>query len=249
GMMVFDKIETALEVAQELQERGITPAALEFEVCAPEATRAAADYHKELYVKDAEMAIICEVDGNPASVAWEYGQVQEVARRYARAWRGADDPPGVKILWEAIDAIETFSSKVREGAKRSPGGEDICVKIDRLPAVLREMQAIARDNGIGIVNFGHLGQGNIHSGLLVHMDDPAETEGARRTIEAIHRLALRERGATTAEHGVGLVRVPYMVEEHGRALDYMAAVKRVFDPHGILNPGKIWPLPDAPARG
>lgn len=194
------------------------------------------------------MAVLCEVDGNQAGVAREYEQVQEVAQEYARAWQGATDPEGVKELWEALDAIETFNSRARKGARRSPGGEDICVKLERVPAVLREMQAIARRNGIGMVNFGHLGEGNIHSGLLVRMNDLKELEGARRTMDEVHQLALREGGSTTGEHGVGLARTPYMAREHGEGLHWMAEVKKAMDPHGIMNPGKIWPLLETAAR-
>lgn len=99
AVMIFERSEDALAANQELQKRGVIPAAMEFELCGAEATRAAAEHHDELYAPGAEMAVLCEVDGNPAGVAWEYERVQEVAKAYARAWRGASDPKGVKRLW------------------------------------------------------------------------------------------------------------------------------------------------------
>lgn len=241
-VMIFDSAETAQKASEEIVNKGVIPAAMEFVYCAPEATRAVEAFHNSLYVPGAEIEIICEVDGNEASVAWEYSILQEIAKKYSQTWAGSDEPQGIHELWEINDNIEGASASIREGAKRIAAGEDVCVTLEKLPKVLREMQSIAKQNGIGILNFGHWAKGHIHSGLLVKVDDPKEVDAASRTADEIHRLVLKEGGATTAEHGTGYVRVPYMAEEHENALDWMIKVKEVLDPHQILNPGKIFPL-------
>ncbi|KUO63016.1 MAG: hypothetical protein APF84_10845 [Gracilibacter sp. BRH_c7a] len=241
-VMIFDKAETAQKASQEIESRGVVPAAMEFVYCAPEATRAAASFYEELYVPGAEIEIICEVDGNEESVTWEYTKLQEVAKEYAQASRGSNEPHGIHELWEINDNIEGFSASIREGAKRIAASEDVCVKLEKLPKILREIQLIAKQNGIGIVNFGHWAKGHIHSGLLAKVEDPGEVDAAFRTADEIHRLVLQEGGATTAEHGVGFVRAPYMLEEHENGLDWMVKIKEALDPFHILNPGKICPL-------
>ncbi len=241
-VMIFDTAETAQAASQEIERRGVVPAAMEFVYCAPEATRAAASFHEDLYVPKAEIEIICEVDGNEDSVAWEYARLQEVAKEYAQAWHGSSESHGIHELWEINDNIEGFSASIRDGAKRIAASEDVCVKLEKLPNVLREIQSIAKQNGIGIVNFGHWAKGHIHSGLLVKVEDEKEVEAAFRTADEIHRLVLQEGGATTAEHGVGFVRAPYMLEEHANGLGWMVKIKEALDPYQILNPGKILPL-------
>lgn len=244
-VMIFDTAEEAQQASKEIESLGVRPAAMEFVYCTPEATRAGAEFYEHLYVPDAEIEIICEVDGNEDSVAWEYARLQEVAQKYAKAWQGENDSHGIHMLWEVNDEIEGLSASIREGAKRIAASEDVCVTLEKLPRVLREIQQIAKQNGIGVINFGHWAKGHIHSGLLVKVEDEKEREAAFRTADEIHRLVLREGGSTTAEHGTGYVRSQYMSEEHGNGLDWMIKIKDILDPYHILNPGKICPLKDS----
>jgi glycolate oxidase len=75
-----------------------------------------------------------------------------------------------------------------------------------------------------------------------HLINPLDEDEVRRVLEvanAIHELALEMGGTVTGEHGVGLVRAPYMAAEHGEALEVMRQIKRALDPQDIMNPGKI----------
>lgn len=241
-VMVFDTAEKALSASLEVGKRGVVPVAMEFVYCAPESTRVGAEFNRDIYVPGAEIEIIVEVDGNEDSVAWEYAKLQEVAKEYAIKWTSANDSHGLHELWEINDGVETVSAKIREGAKRISAGEDICVKLEKLPKVLRAVQAIAKENGIGVLNFGHWAKGHIHSGLLVKVEDDKEVEAAVKVADEIHRLAIVEGGSTTGEHGTGYLRAPYMAEEHANAFDWMIKIKKAIDPYKILNPGKIFPL-------
>ena len=91
-----------------------------------------------------------------------------------------------------------------------------------------------------MIFYGHFGDGNVHSAILI---DPSDTDEVRRADELadrLHRLAIEVGGTVTGEHGTGAVRQPYMRAEHGDALDVMRRVKTALDPKGILNPGKIF---------
>jgi D-lactate dehydrogenase (cytochrome) len=85
-----------------------------------------------------------------------------------------------------------------------------------------------------------VGDGNFHCAILADPEDPREVEEAERLNGRIVARALRMDGTCTGEHGVGLHKMDFLLEEHGpEAIDLMARIKRAFDPNDILNPGKI----------
>ena len=88
---------------------------------------------------------------------------------------------------------------------------------------------------------GHVGDGNFHAVLLVDADDPAEMEEAEKLNDEIVRLALAMDGTCTGEHGVGLHKMGFLVEEAGDdAIDVMRRIKHALDPDNVMNPGKIF---------
>ena len=85
-----------------------------------------------------------------------------------------------------------------------------------------------------------MGDGNFHCAILAHADDPREVEEAERLNNRIVERALAMDGTCTGEHGVGMHKMGFLLEEHGAdALELMARLKRAFDPLNLLNPGKI----------
>jgi D-lactate dehydrogenase (cytochrome) len=86
---------------------------------------------------------------------------------------------------------------------------------------------------------GHAGDGNIH--VEISFDDEESYQKALRMNGLVVQKALELGGTATGEHGVGIGKQRYMAKEHGAALDVMRSIKQVFDPNGILNPGKIFP--------
>ena len=117
---------------------------------------------------------------------------------------------------------------------------DPCVPIAALPAAIRETERLLRAHDLHAPIVGHVGDGNFH--LLFHA--PPGDEATWGTIDvvsdALIRFALARGGTCTGEHGVGLRKGKYLRAEHGDALDVMRAVKDLFDPEGLLNPGKIF---------
>ena len=131
-----------------------------------------------------------------------------------------------------------------ESAVRSHPGEsfvivDVAVPISRYPALVAHVQhTLASEDKLGYL-LGHAGDGNLH--VLLPFRDPRTYREALALNEKIVLQALELEGTVTGEHGVGIGKARYMVREHGPALDLMRAVKQMFDPNGILNPGKIFP--------
>jgi glycolate oxidase len=187
----------------------------------------------------AEAMLLFEVDGNPPGVEYDARKLSEVVRPFATAVDWSNEPKRIAALWEARSVVGAAASMLRPGAFRAYCGEDLCVPISKVPATLKAIEAIGRKYDIPVATYGHIGGGGMHPG---HLIDPFNADEVRRVLQvanAIHELALEMGGTVTGEHGVGLVRAPYMAKEHGEALDVMCRIKRALDPKDIMNPGKI----------
>lgn len=126
--------------------------------------------------------------------------------------------------------------------------EDVVVPVSRLPELIAGVDALSLRHGIPIVCFGHAGNGNIHVNLLYDPANPTQARAAPACLDAVFDLVLRLDGTLSGEHGIGLAKRDWMP----RALDattlaLMRAVKSQFDPHALLNPGKLLP-PGEPRR-
>ncbi len=112
--------------------------------------------------------------------------------------------------------------------------------LSNLPEAVATALADCEAHGLEAYLIGHVGDGNFH--LTVFLDaDGSQDETAEAVVHRMVRHALALGGTSTGEHGVGLRKLAYMEEEHGASLDLMRAIKRAFDPSGILNPGKKLP--------
>jgi glycolate oxidase len=107
--------------------------------------------------------------------------------------------------------------------------------------MLGRIEAAARRHDTVIANVAHVGDGNLHPLLITPLDDDGARRRAQAAFEDIINDALRLGGTVTGEHGVGLLKRPGLVKELSPAvLDMHRAVKNALDPHGILNPGKVF---------
>jgi len=126
--------------------------------------------------------------------------------------------------------------------------QDAVVPRSRLPEIMREVQAIGARHRLVIANVFHAGDGNLHPMILYNDLEPGERERAMAANDELLRACLAMGGSVTGEHGVGLDKASSMPLQFGAAdLNFMARFRRVFDPDGIMNPGKL--LPSHPACG
>ena len=116
------------------------------------------------------------------------------------------------------------------------------VPIAKVPEALEGFREIASRSGQKIICFGHAGDGNIHVNVMTDKSDPERLRRAEEAIEEVFRLVLALGGTISGEHGVGLTKLPYIgMELNDVELNLLKKIKSVFDPKGILNPGKIFP--------
>jgi D-lactate dehydrogenase (cytochrome) len=125
----------------------------------------------------------------------------------------------------------------------------VCVPISDLPDALSHARETIAENGFDGAILGHVGDGNYHAVFPVDVEDEEEMGRAERVSGQIVRYALQRGGTCTGEHGIGSGKIGYLEEEHGDSLPFMRGIKRLADPKGIMNPGKVFAERAWPASG
>jgi D-lactate dehydrogenase (cytochrome) len=187
---------------------------------------------------DEAPSLFVELAGAPAAVESDLEALVELAAD-ATAFEAERDPTARTRLWHARH--NAFHAAVAEAPGRVHYATDVCVPVSHLPAALAHARAELDRAGVPSGVVAHAGDGNYHVLFMLDPDDPSELERARALNGAIVDWALDHGGTCTGEHGVGLGKTAYLEREHGDLVELMRGVKAVFDPNGIMNPGKLLP--------
>ncbi|MEX3954567.1 FAD-linked oxidase C-terminal domain-containing protein [Trinickia sp. EG282A] len=181
-----------------------------------------------------------EFHGTDASVAEQAERVQEIAAEHAGsgfAW--ATRPEERSRLWNARHNAYFAMLQLKPGSRAL--STDVCVPISRLAECVVETEEDLRGSPLPCPIVGHVGDGNFHICMLIDPAKPAELAEAERLNRRVVERALRMDGTCTGEHGVGLHKMGFLVDEHGAdAIGVMRAVKHALDPRNLMNPGKIF---------
>jgi D-lactate dehydrogenase len=237
----YTHVHAAAAAVSAIMAQPITPCALEImDGAAIETVRRYTDLPLP---EGAGALLMIEVDGPAACIEAAAEAVAEAARGPGLVeLRLAGDAQEVAALWKARRSL---SPALRHIAPKKIN-EDVVVPVSRMGELIEGLTALSRRSGIQIVNFGHAGNGNIHVNLLVDPDRGDDLARAHTCLEAVFDLVLALGGTLSGEHGVGLEKRDYVGREIDPAtLGLMRAIKRQFDPNGILNLGKGLPAEDA----
>lgn len=197
--------------------------------------------HSKLTLREGAM-LLMEFHGSPDSVKEQVQTVQDIAAEFGgAAFEWAETPEERTRLWTARHNAYFAGVQSRPGCKAIT--TDACVPISHLADALLDSVTEAQEAGIPYFLVGHVGDGNFHMGYLIDPNLPAERDLAEKLNHQLVARALKLGGTCTGEHGVGLHKQGFLVEETGvGAVDMMRTIKRALDPHNILNPGKIFAL-------
>ena len=189
-----------------------------------------------------EPLLLMEFHGSPAGVKEQAETVQEIASEFGgNAFEWADTPEERTRLWTARHNAYFAAIQSRPGCRAI--STDTCVPISRLADCLLASVAEVDASGIPYFLVGHVGDGNFHFGYLIDPNDAEERAQAEALNHALVARAIALEGTCTGEHGVGLHKMGFLVDETGiGAVDMMRTIKRALDPQNILNPGKIFTL-------
>jgi D-lactate dehydrogenase (cytochrome) len=235
GVCPFPSVEAACNATIATIQTGIPVARIEL---LDELQVKACNAYSKLTLPEQPMLFL-EFHGSQASVAEQSEQFGEIARELGGGpFDWATKPEDRTRLWQARHDAYWAARGLRPGA--SAVATDVCVPISRLADCLTATQEDIAATRLVAPILGHVGDGNFHLTLLIDLADRDEVARAEGLSARLVERALAMEGTCTGEHGVGQGKMKYLLAEHGEpALAAMRALKQVFDPRGIMNPGKI----------
>jgi D-lactate dehydrogenase (cytochrome) len=183
--------------------------------------------------------LLFEFHGSEHGVQEQTELVQELAAEFdAIGFEWATRPEDRSRLWAARHNAYFALLQLRPGCRAI--STDCCVPISRLAECILETKADCEKNGLIYSIIGHVGDGNFHVQMLVDPHDKADIDKAECINSRMVARAIAMDGTCTGEHGVGLHKMDFLIQEHGAdAIDVMRAIKHALDPGNIMNPGKI----------
>jgi glycolate oxidase len=236
----FDKVEDGSQAVSDIISAGIVPAALEMmDKTAIEGVEAAA--FPVGHPRDIEAVLLIEVDGIAAGLDEQINQILEVCKtRNVREVRAAKDEAERGRWWS--------NRKTGFGAMGAISPDylvqDGVIPRSRLPEVLSKINKISEESGLRIANIFHAGDGNLHPLVLFDARIPGQSEKALEAGSACLQVCADVGGTITGEHGVGIEKREEMrfvfTDDEIRA---QTDIREVFNPHNLLNAGKLFPMP------
>ena len=195
--------------------------------------------HSKLTLREQPM-LLMEFHGTAASVAEQAQTVQEIAADHGgESFEWASTPEERTRLWTARHHAYFAAIQSRPGCRAM--STDACVPISRLAELIAESVADVDASGLPYFLVGHVGDGNFHFGYLIDPAQPAERELAEALNHRLVERTLRMEGTCSGEHGVGLHKMGFLLDEAGpAAVGLMREIKRALDPKDIMNPGKVF---------
>jgi glycolate oxidase len=241
----FRSVTDAVDAVTRLIRARVVPAALE--LVDGECLAAVATYlgGRALAPPGTAALLLIEVDGLAEHVAAESDRVDRACRDAgATELLRARDAADRLELWRVRRELSP-SLRVIAGVKFN---HDVVVPKARIPQLFALVDDIRRRFRLRIPCFGHVGDGNIHVNIMVSADDAGEIARAHEAERVLFEGVVALEGSISGEHGIGFAKAPYLgIELAPEVVALMKRVKLAFDPHGILNPGKIFPDESGPS--
>ena len=229
-LAVFGSAQEGADAVALAMASGVVPSALEFlDRGAIEAARAS--YPGELPA-DAEFAVLAEADGTLAGATAEQALLADMLRPTATDLIAPPAAAAARI-WAWRDGV-SLGVLAHRGGKLS---EDIVVPVDRLAEAVLGVRALGEEIGLETTTWGHAGDGNLHASFMFDRADADQLARATAAAPRLFALARSLGGSISGEHGIGRFKLAAAAELPADILRLQAAIKDVFDPAGIMNPG------------
>jgi len=236
AMAVYDSIDAAIASLQAVLQSGVQPAVAEFMDSACVQAVSSLLGHQ---LPAGEAYVLFQCDGEPDAVQQDIQKIKDICQASQMSeWMSAADESARKMIW----LVRRHVSDALKYVSPFKFSQDISVPPAAIGDYMRFLRELGKTHGLRILGYGHLGDGNIHVNVL-RMDTAPDIWEAKKPVvtEAIFAEAIRLGGTLSGEHGIGLTKKAYMPLMFSEAdLAIMRGVKAVFDPKGLLNPGKIF---------
>jgi glycolate oxidase len=231
----FARMDQAADTVSAIIAAQIIPCTLEF--LDRMTIHCVEDYAKIGLPLDCEALLLMETDGHPAVVAEEAEKMEKICRE-----KGCLELRVAKDDAEALRLASARRTAFSALARVSPTTilEDATVPRSELARMIRFVESVAKKYQLRVGTFGHMGDGNLHPTFLTDERNQDEMHRVEEAFKEIFDEAIRLGGTITGEHGIGLAKKSFLPKFAGDAqMRVMRELRRVLDPNGILNPGKI----------
>jgi glycolate oxidase len=237
AMATFGKLAQASQAVSRIMASGILPATLE--LMDHTTINVVEDYLHAGLPRSAEALLLVEQDGSDLGTARaDVDRMADVCRGLDAVVRVAGSDAERDKLWQARRSVSAALGRLRPNKL----GEDIVVPKSAIPEMIASVREIAERYELPIPVFGHAGDGNLHPNILFDLRNADEVRRVECAARDIFRAAIRLGGTLSGEHGIGTLKREFLAEAQGElAVELSRAIKRVFDPDGLLNPGKVFP--------
>ncbi len=236
----YHSLRAAGEAVTAVIDSGLLPGAIEImEALAIEAAEAATACG---YPAGAAAVLIVELEGPREKI--------DAERRQLEAIIAATDAFETVVAADEATRAAIWAGRKSAVGKLSPDFlvQDGVVPRKHLGEALEQIEAFSKQSGLRVANVFHAGDGNLHPLILFDDSVPGELERAERLAGRILSLCVQMGGSITGEHGVGMEKREYLSQMYDDAtMNLMHRLRNAFDPHGIANPGKMFPAAEAPA--
>jgi D-lactate dehydrogenase (cytochrome) len=243
AVVTFESVQNATDSVYEIMGSGLIPAALEL---LDAETVAAINRDGKVRLAEKPTLFLEFTGSSDVGLEEDLALTKEICESNgALSFESGIGREEHNRLWEA-------RHEAAESIKRANPGLDVLivdtgVPLSKYPAMVEQAGKIADSYNVRSYRFGHAGDGNLHVSLVGNMEDSDCMERINRANEEIVTYAISVGGTATGEHGIGIGKRRFMRQEHGDAVELMKRIKNLFDPNGILNPGKLLPEEDVPA--
>jgi len=238
--VIYTDIESAAKAVSAIMAQPTIPCALEF--IDGKAIDMIRDYSDIVFPENAGAMLMIEVDGEESQLDNSVEKIKQACKSDALLdFKVANSKEEIEALWATRKAL----SPALRNISPKKINEDVVVPVSNIPALIHGLEKLSIKHNIPIVNFGHAGNGNIHVNLLFNPDDEIQNKNAHYCLDDVFDLVLALDGTLSGEHGVGIEKRDFVDREiEPVTLALMKRIKKEFDPKGILNPGKMFPLND-----
>jgi glycolate oxidase len=239
ALAIFESAQDACNCVADFTTSGILPVALE--LLDRTSINAIEDFEPSGLPRSAGALLIIEVDGLREAVVREAEIVREMcAKHHAIQFTEAASEADADAIWEVRRKMSP--AVARTGIIKL--NHDVVVPRSRIPEMLEFLEGLSRRSGFLIPTFGHAGDGNLHTNVMLQTNDEDTRRRGADTVREVFRKAVELGGTISGEHGVGYAKAPFLdLALTGPTIELMKTIKRAMDPNGILNPGKVFEAP------
>lgn len=237
AIAMFDKLEDAGQCVSNIIAAKIIPSGLELmsNVCIRAVNKAL-----NLGLPEVEAILLIEVDGDAQIIKDQIEKVSNICKESgANQVDFTDDEKRIVELWKGRKGMIPALSKLNDDFATVMLADDMSVPISQVPNAVKEFQAISDKYEIIVASYGHAGDGNLHTKVLMDPTRKSHWEQAEKAVQEVYDVVLRLGGTVTGEHGVAITKAPFFRQERKALIPAMRAIKHALDPNNIMNPHKL----------